>query len=618
MLRAFAGLLFTCLVSVSFAQDDDAVVITASRSEQLLRDSIPHTTVITRREIRESQAVDLPTLLRREAGFEFVQNGGIGRNSGTFLRGTATAQSLILIDGVRIADLNNGIASLDQVMLNEVERVEIVRGNVSSLYGSGALGGVIQIFTRRGRGAPALGAEAALGGEGDRRLRVGYGGQVGDTRFNLTASGFETDGFSALRPEFSPLINPDRDGYRNQSLAASLSHRLAAGHEAGVSYYSSFGRQEYDSVFAFSPADRHTAHVRIGSLSAFLNSELTAAWLSRLRLSQATNGNHDFLDGATSFAGSTKTRNRQLSWENSLALAAEHRLTGGVERIEQHLEASTTDYLRDARDIDALFAGYVGRFGMHNFQLNTRHERYSDFGTARSHLLGYALDLSTRWRLFASRSTGFRAPTFNELFFPPIPLPGGAFLACNDPGLQPERARSGDLGVQYAAGPNLLKVAAFHTRVTDLIQPGCPPLNIHHATIDGLEASFSGEWLGSRIKAAFTVQDPVQHTPTADLPLVRRAKRFGSLSASRALGAWQLGAEWLVSDRRPDIVVTSFTGERTELPGYGVVNATARYALGKATSIGVRLDNAFDKDYSLTHGFNTQGRKLTLAVSHTL
>jgi vitamin B12 transporter len=615
---ALSGVL--CLsLGTSFAQDD-AVVITASRSEQLLRESIPHTTVISRRHIRESQAVDLPALLRREAGVEFVQSGGIGRNSGTFLRGTATAQSLILIDGVRVADLGLGIASLDQIMLEEVERVEVVRGNVSSLYGSGAVGGVIQIFTRRGSGAPALTAAAAVGGEGDRRLGLGYGGEAGGTRFNVTVSGFQTEGFSVLRAETSPTVDPDRDGYRNGSFAASLSRRLAAGHEAGFSYYSTRGRQEYDSAIAFSPDDKQTADVRLGSLSAFLNSELTDAWLSKLRLSQATNANHDFLNGATSEIGSTKTRNRQFSWDNTVTLAPDHRLTGGVERIEQHIEA-TTVYLRDDRDIDALFAGYLGRIGLHSFQANARRERYSDFGDADSYLLGYALEVAPRWRLLASRGTGFRAPTFNDLFFAPIPIPpmfGGGFFVCNNELLRPEKARTGELGAQYASGTNLLKIVAFHTRVTDFIQPGCPPVNLKTATIDGLEASFSGDWLGTRINAAFTVQDPVQHTPTADLRLLRRAKRFGSFSASRALGHWRVGAEWLFSDERPDIIATSFSGARTELAGYGVVNATASYAAGTNTTIGVRLDNAFDKDYSLTHGFNTQGRKLTVSLSHTL
>jgi vitamin B12 transporter len=608
---AIAGGLFLC--SLHCIAQEDAVVITASRSAQLLRESIPHTTVLTEREIRESQAVDLPALLRREAGFEFVQNGGIGRTSGTFLRGTATGQSLVLVDGVRVADLNNGSAGLDQFMLDEIERVEIVRGNVSSLYGSGAIGGVIQVFTRRGRGAPAASVDASVGGEGDRRLRASYGGEVRDTRFSVTASGFETRGFSALRPEVSPTADPDRDGYRNQSLAASASHRLAAGHEAGFSYYSTFGRQEYDSAFALSPRDKQTANVRLGTWSAYVNNQLTGAWLSKLSLSEASNSNHDFTNGATNFR--TQTRNRQITWQNDLVATPDHRFVAGLERAQQNLEG-TIAYTREGRNTDAFFAGYNARFGSHNLQLNTRDERYSDLGKVRTHFAGYAFDLSERWRLFASQGTGFRAPTFNELFFPPIDLGGGFLLACNDPNLRPERARSSDAGVQYAAAGHLVKVAAFHSRITDLINPGCPPQNINQATIDGVEASYSGEWRGTRLKAAFTVQDPVQHTATSHLPLVRRASRFGSVSAARTFGPLQAGAEWLVSGPRPDFLVTSFTGERTELAGYGVVNATARYLFRKETSIGMRVDNVFDKDYSLTHGFNVQRRKATLSLAH--
>jgi vitamin B12 transporter len=611
-MRRALSLLFLSISSVSFGQDD-AVVITASRSAQLLRESIPHTTVMTARDIRDSQAADLPALLRREAGFEFVQNGGIGRTSGTFLRGTATGQSLVLVDGVRLADLNNGLATLDQFMLDEIERVEIVRGNVSSLYGSGAIGGVIQIFTRAGRGAPRPSVEAGLGGEGERRLRLGYGGEVADTRFSLSASGYQTDGFSALRPEVAGSVNPDRDGYRNESFSASLAQRLAPGHEAGVRYFSSFGRQEYDSAFALSAADRQTAHVRLGSFNAYLNNQVKGGWLSKLSFGQSTNANHDFTNGATNFR--TRTRSRQLTWQNDFIAAPEHRFLLGAERAEQQIEGSIA-YTRDGRDVDAIFAGYNGQVGAHTLQLNLRDERYSDFGQARTYFAGYAFDLTPRWRLFASRSTGFRAPTFNELFFPPVDLGAFGLLACNDPALRPERARSADAGVQYAAAGHLLKVAAFHTRVTDLITPGCPPRNADHAMIDGLEASYTGEWRRTRVKAAVTVQDPVQHTATASQPLARRAKRFGSLSAHHHIGALQLGGEWLFSDRRPDLVVTSFTGERTELAGYGVVNALARYAIGPQTSVGVRVDNVLDKDYSLTHGFNTQGRKGSVTLAH--
>jgi vitamin B12 transporter len=615
MLRIACGLLAVLYLCQSAAQDDgDAVVITASRSEQLLREAIPHTTVLTRQDIRSSQAVDLPTLLRREAGFEFTQNGGIGGTSGTFLRGTATAQSLVLVDGVRVADLNNGIASLDQFMLDEIDRVEIVRGSVGSLYGSGAIGGVIQIFTRRGEGAPAPAISLGAGGEGDRRVAASYGGQTGDTRFNVTASRFATKGFLALRPGASATANPDNDGYRNESYAANVSHRVAAGHEAGVSFYSTAGRQEYDNAFALAATTQDFADVRMSSWRAFLNNQFSQNWVSRLTIAESANMNHAFQDAAT--VSRTRTQTRQYGWQNDLIFGAGlQKIMAGLERVEQDIEG-TIAYTRTSRDVNALLGGYQGRFGVHNLQLNLRAERYSDFGDTRTYLAGYAFDISERWRVFASHGTGFRAPTFNELFFPPIALGAGVFLACNDPNLKPERSRSSDAGVQYASGGTLLKVSAFRTRIRDAIAPGCPPSNVNQAMIDGIETSLTARWWGTLLKGALTVQDPVQRTAAGEAQLLRRAKRFGSVSAVRPYGPWQFGGEVLASGEKPDTVVTSFAGARTTLPAYAVVNLFGRYAIRNESYLAVRVENVLDKDYLLTHGFNVQRRKFTLSFNH--
>src|SRR3954471_10659285 len=226
-LRRAAPLLAFC--SLAFAQsDDDAVVVTASRTEQRIRDAIPHTTVITRKDIRDSQAADLPTLLRREAGIEVAQSGGLGGNASLFMRGGRSAQTLVLIDGVRVEDAGFGTTAIQHLMLDDIERIEIARGNVSSLYGSGAIGGVVQVFTRRGQGAPAAGGELTYGSRDTSKLRAGYGGALGDTRFNLSASRFRTGGFSAIDPQLAPNANPDRDGYRNESASANVSHRFSA------------------------------------------------------------------------------------------------------------------------------------------------------------------------------------------------------------------------------------------------------------------------------------------------------------------------------------------------------------------------------------------------------
>src|SRR5688572_23873459 len=220
------ALLMALVPSLVLAQED-AVVVTASRTQQRLRDAIPHTTVLTEKEIRDSQAVDLPTLLRSEAGFEMAQTGGIGAvPSPLSLRGASTARTLILIDGVRMEDAGFSFTALQHIMLDQVERVEIVRGNVSSLYGSNAVGGVIQVFTKQGHGEPSPYGKVMGGSRNTSEFHLGYGGDLGATRFNVTASRFDTRGFSAIDPALAPLANPDPDGYRNESLTLSGSHRL--------------------------------------------------------------------------------------------------------------------------------------------------------------------------------------------------------------------------------------------------------------------------------------------------------------------------------------------------------------------------------------------------------
>jgi len=597
---AVALALFAFSVHAQPVDDSDAVVVTASRTQQRMRDAIPHTTVLTRSDIRQSQAVDLPTLLRREAGFEFTQTGGIGATSSTFLRGVATNQVLVLVDGVRVSSLSAGTTQIDQLMLDQIERVEIVRGNVSSLYGSGAIGGVIQVFTRRGEGRPQASVEAGIGGDHTRRLRAGISGELGDTRFSLNVSDFATRGFSAQDPSTSRTVNPDRDGYHNLSVSGSLSQRFGKDHEAGARFLSTRGDVQYDNAFAAAVTDRHNADANLNSFTLYSNNRLAARWFSRLSYSEG----EDAYDGHTNGANTSRVRsgNRQLGWQNDIQVADEQMLSLGLEQQRQTIR-STTAYTRPGRRVAAVYAGYNGRYGRHALQVSARNEDFSDFGGAQTWFAGYGFDLSESVRLTVSSGTGFRAPTFNEMFFPGF---GNASL-------RPERSRSLEAGVQYAAGPQLLRVAAFQMRVSDLINP-FPVFNINNATIDGVEASFRGTLAGADVRASLTVQEPIQHTAAAHQQLIRRSKIFGSASIAKNVGDWRLGAELQASDRRYDNHV--ITSARVVLASYQVLNLTARYQLSRRSFLAARLDNALDRNYVLTHSYNTQGRKLSVSFSH--
>jgi vitamin B12 transporter len=596
-----AALLLALAPHFANAQDD-AVVVTASRTQQRIRDAIPHTTVLTERDIRDSQAVDLPTLLRSEAGFEMAQNGGIGAVfSPLSLRGSTSARTLVLIDGVRIED--NGVAStaLQHIMLDQVERVEIVRGNVSSLYGSNAVGGVIQVFTKRGRGEPAPSARVLAGSRNTYDVQAGSGGELGDTRFHVSASRFDTQGFSAQDPAVALRANPDLDGYRNDSVTLSASHRLNPAHEIGAALFNTAAKIDYDRADVFAaPTDVHRSNQDLSMLQAWWEARFVERWKSRLTLAEGTDERTDTLNEA--FANSAKSRTRQVLWDNEVRATPAHVLSAGLEGREQTRDSASSFGASPPaeRDVRALRLGYLGRLGNHNLQANYRYEDYSDFGAEGTYFLGYGFDLTDAWRFTLSHSTAFRAPTFLELD------PG-----FGNPDLKAERSRSNEIGLQWAAGPHRLRVVGFDIDYEDAIvlDQFFIPQNVQTVSNQGVETSYSGVLAGADVRASLTFQDPVEQDRANQAPqqALRRAKRLAALAVHRSFGAWRLGAEWRYSGERRDNDINNSTVTVFE-PAYSVLNLLVRYQVSKNLFFGARLDNALDEDYSLVNGYNTAGR----------
>ena len=586
-------------LATQVAAQEDVVVVTASRLEQQLTDTIAHTTVITQKDILQSQAVDLPTLLRREAGFEFTQNGGIGSVTGIFLRGGDGKQALVLIDGVRVGSATLGTTQIEGIMLDQVERVEVVRGNVSAMYGAGAIGGVIQIFTKQGYGAPRAEAQAMVCARGASRVAAGYRGSVDDTRFSLNVSRFETNGFSAIDTRLAPGANPDNDGYRNLSFSGQIAQRLAGGHEIGLRAYQNYGEIEFDNAFG-APTDRHRSENAVSSFAAYSENEFKPWWNSRLTLAEGADKGKSFTNGAAPTRIDTK--NTQLQWQNNFKLAPEHVLIGALERQEQRIQ-STTAYTYSGRNVSSALLAYNGRFGAHQLQASKRYDQYSDFGSADTWLAGYGYDIDASWKATAMRSSAFRAPTFNELFFPGF----------GNPNLRPEQSYSNEIGLQYAAGRHLLRLAVYRTRYLNLIDSPPPtflPQNVARGRVEGNELSYTGQFDRWNVRASLTVQDPINATTGAQLR--RRGTTFGNLVANANIASWRLGGELIVSGTRPDNDIVS--GAPVTLGGYKLLNLTARHPLTKTTYVAARLENVFAEKYQLAHGFNVPGRGLFVSV----
>jgi vitamin B12 transporter len=596
-----ASLLALAFVSPFAAADEPAeeVVITATRSAQRVSQTIQSTSVITEREIRASQAIDLPTLLRKEAGIEYSQSGGLGRVGSLFVRGANPNQTLILIDGVRVNSATSGAMQLDQLMLDQVERIEIVRGGGSALYGSDAMGGVVQIFTKQGRGAPAPNFSVGFGNENTQRYVAGYSGEVGDTRFNVNLSRVSTNGFSSLRESASPTADPDLDSYSNNSGSLSLSHYFNERFKVGASYFETRGKSQFDDAFAGSRLDKQTGESQVSAGTLFAEGNLTDWWQSRLTYARGTDRFDNFLNSTQ--VGRFDTLNNTYTWQNDFTVAANQNVILGAEALQQEV-SSSVDYTQTSRNVNSVFGGYRATFGPVAVQANLRNDHYSDFGSKNSYLAGLGWQFAQAWRATVSQSQSFRAPSFNELYFPLF----------GNPSLQPEQSNSTEVGLQWAAGPHLARVAAYYTRYKDLIT-NFPLVNVGEATVKGVELSYAGRIEEVDLRATLTFLD-AKNDDTGER-LIRRATHFGSFTAARDFGRFRVGGELVASGNRYDNDVFSF--QRVLLPGYAVVNLVARYAITKTMAIGLRVDNLFDTDYTLISGYNTQGRLVLATFTYT-
>jgi len=326
-------------------------------------------------------------------------------------------------------------------------------------------------------------------------------------------------------------------------------------------------------------------------------------WQSRLQLARGVDDSLIYLNGMQSSA--IKTNNSQIGWQNTLEASAFGSVLLGLENLYQQV-TSDTAYTQTTRKVSSLFAGYTGSHDSHQFQANLRQDRYSDFGIANTGLLGYGYAMTDAWRVTASVSTAFKAPTFNDLY-------GPAGWGSN-PNLRPERSRNYEIGLHYAADEQRVDVVYFDNRISDLIAADntWTLQNLSAARCNGIELSYAGRFGDTGVKAALTAQDP--RDADTGQALLRRAKLYSSLGVMQQLGNWKAGGEWHYSGTRDDYDINTFM--RTTLPSYNLVNLAVSYAVDKRLNLSLRAENVFNKDYMLAHGYNTLGRTLFVGLSY--
>ena len=563
---------------------DDTIVVTAGRTAQGLDQALARTSVITRTDIELAQAADLLELLRQQAGVDVVRTGGPGGQTSLFLRGSNSNHVLVLIDGVRVAAAGTGAFAWELIDVALVERIEIVRGPRAARWGSDAIGGVIQIFTRQPDGVQL---RAGYGRYRDRSLSAGMGGpQAG-----LTVAGRRVGGFSAQN-ERGFAFDPDDDGLELLSAAAGGAHRLGTG-------VLDWAARISDGEIQF---DQGESDVTNYALRLEYRLDPIGAW----RWSGSTALYRDRLDTSTAF-GRTENNTRRvqagLVGENRISDSASWLL--GVDAWQE--SGVSRGSWSDSRYNLGAWTGLDGSRAAFDYEISLRADRDELFGNALTGNLAAGWRIGEDWRVFTSAGRAFRAPNFNQLFSPGF---FGAFAG--NPDLDPETSSSLEAGLDWQLAPAArLSVSLFQTRIDDLIDfagVDFQAINIRRARIQGVELAYrlaSEQW---RAQTNLTWQDAEDRD--TGLELLRRPQQKASVSINRlfAGGHW-LGFEFLYVGERIDV-------GRVELPSYALVNLRGGWQLNESLRLESRLENAGNRFYEPAFGFNAAGRALFVALSY--
>jgi vitamin B12 transporter len=591
------------------AEGAAAVQVVGTRAPSALGSVVADVVVLDREQLRATTADSVEDLIRRVGGIQLSRNGGPGQNASVFVRGSGASSTLVLVDGVRVGSATLGQTDLAALSLGLIERIEIMRGPGSSLYGADAVGGVINIVTRRGAGAPWLQANLLIGTERSAEGYAAVSGAQGEFDYAFSLSGETGAGASAVVPgDALGIYNPDDDGYDRGGVNLAGGWTFAPGQRAGLSYFATRLNAQFDSAeylpptFAPDPSPDFRNELTTQLAALDWRGVFSPQWTATLRGSWQS----DALDSGANVISRYDTTRRQFTAQATWAPTPEQQLVGALDWLGESI--ASTDYAAPDRDNTGLVLGYTGRFTPFRLQADLRWDHNSAYGDNTTGKLGAAVELPAGFSLRALIGNAFRAPTFNDLYYPGYGVPT----------IQPETSRSIEAGAGYQADATTVNATWYRNDVSDLIgfqgDPAlCPPGYPFGCADNTSEARLQGVTVQAlqRLGAfGFTLAlDWLKATDQATgQRLPRRASNQQSFAVDWNEGPWQLGGTLVAVGSRPEAGTT--------LPAYWLLDLNARWRFERDWQLEARLNNATDEAYQPVKDYQGVGRRFWIGLRY--
>lgn len=590
--RARLAVLPLALTAVfpAFAQTQTApqlkeTVVSATRTPTRNDELVSDVVVINRAQIEKSAGRTLAEILARVPGVQVSANGGLGKSSSINIRGAEARHTVLLIDGVRYGSATTGTPVWDNIPVEMIERIEIVKGPASALYGSEAVGGVVQIFLRKGMPGFHPYASVTLGSNTYRQASAGFTGGSGAVSYALGVQKTSDAGFSATNPRVGANYNPDADGFDQNAVDASVAYQINPDWklDAALLYADSVNHTD-DGLSRDTRYAGLTRVVRTG-----VEGRLLAGWKTQLRYGQSVDSSTAIVAAPFLLPSLFKTTQDQLAWQNDVDTRFGV-LLAGVEQLRQKVDSTTVYTVRERR-VSSYFLGLNGSQGPHSWQANVRRDQNSQFGGNNTGFAGYGFSITPAWRVNASYGTSFVAPSFNQLYFPGF---GNAAL-------QPERGRNTDLGVTWSEAGHSVKLVRYDNKIRGFITSSTNPVNVPQARINGLTLAYDGSFGPLTLRASADALDPRNEVTGKRLP--RRSANQLRLGADYGVGAWTLGGSLLRTGG-------SFndTANLQPVDGYTIADLYADYKVSQDWKLQAKVNNPTNKQYETILGYNQPGR----------